>query len=118
MDYFRKGTDTLPAIIMDSGTKSALIKGVSTSNDLAIYNQLGSDIQRNIKTAPYTDLNIQLTVFNTKTAKLLLELLKSIKQIRPSLNIHWIHDKKDEEMMEMGMDYSELLEMDFDISSN
>ncbi len=118
MDYFRKGTNTLPAIIMDSGTKSALIKGVSISDDLAVYNEMGHDIKHNIQTAPYTDLNIQLTVFNTKAAKLLIELLKSIKKMRPSLNIHWIYDQKDIEMKEMGMDYSELLEMDFELSAN
>ncbi|WP_462248071.1 SiaC family regulatory phosphoprotein [Ekhidna sp.] len=118
MDYFRKGTNTLPAIIMDSGTKSALIKGVSISDDKNIYSQLALDIENNLIRTPYTDLNIQLSVFNTKAAKLLLDVFYVIKKKRPSLNVHWIHDQKDVEMKEMGMDYSELLDMEFDIYSN
>lgn len=118
MDYFRKGTDILPAVIMDSGSKSALIKGVSLCEDLSLCHQLAIDIKQNIKQTPYTDLNIQLSVFNAKAAKLLYEVFKTVKKYRPTLNIHWLYDRKDEEMKEMGMDYSELLEMNFDISPN
>ncbi|MEP1033722.1 SiaC family regulatory phosphoprotein [Ekhidna sp.] len=118
MDYFRKGTDILPAVIMDSGSKSALIKGVSLCEDISICQQIAIDIKQKFERTPYTDLNIQLSVFNTKAAKLLFEVFKSIKKNRPSLNVHWLYDQKDEEMKEMGMDYSELLEMDFNISPN
>ena len=118
MHYFRKGSEILPAVIMDSSSKSALIKGVSLCEDVSICRQLALDIKRNIEQTPYTDLNIQLSVFNTKAAKLLLDVFRVIKRKRPSLNIHWLYDRSDEEMKEMGMDYSELLEMDFDISPN
>lgn len=118
MDYFNKATDTLPAVIMDSGTKSALIKGVSLCEDVQVCHEMALEIKHNIEKTPYTDLNIQLSVFNTKAAKFLLEIFKTIKKARPSLMVHWLYDQKDEEMKEMGMDYSELLEMEFDISPN
>ena len=118
MDYFRKGTDLLPAVIMDSGSKSALIKGVSLCEDVSICRDLALDITRNIEQTPYTDLNIQLSVFNVKAAKLLLDVFRIIKIKRPTLNVHWLYDLKDVEMKEMGLDYSELLEMEFDISPN
>lgn len=118
MDYFRKGTNILPSVIMDRGTKSALIKGVSLCDDVSICKQMALDIKQNIEETPYTDLNIQLSVFNTKAARLLLEIFRSVKKNRPSLVIHWLYDQKDDEMKEMGMDYSELLEMEFDISPN
>ncbi|WP_436517443.1 SiaC family regulatory phosphoprotein [Ekhidna sp. To15] len=118
MDYFRKGSDILPAVIMDSGSKSALIKGVSLCEDLKICKQMAMDIKQNIERTPYTDLNIQLSVFNTKAARLLFDVFRAVKKYRPSLNIHWLYDQTDVEMKEMGMDYSELLEMDFDISPN
>ncbi|MEO9482066.1 MAG: SiaC family regulatory phosphoprotein [Ekhidna sp.] len=118
MDYFRKATDISPTVIMDSGTKSALIKGVSISEDLTMSTQLAQDIKQNIERTIYTDFNVHLTVFNTKTARLLFEVFRTIKQNQPSLIIHWFYESKDEEMKEMGIDYSELLEMDFDISPN
>jgi len=118
MDYYRKATASLPAVIMDSGTKSALIRGAYLSEDTESYLELAKDIQKNIERTPYTDLNIQLSVFNVKAAKLLLEVFRTIKIKRPSLTVHWLHDQKDDEMREMGMDYSDLLEMNFDISSN
>lgn len=118
MDYFKKATKTLPAIIMDSGTKSALIKGVSIEEDWATYEQIMNEIKFQLNQSSYTDFNIQLKVFNPKTAKLLIDLLKSIKLSKPSLLIHWIYSNEDEEMKEMGQDYSDLLEMNFILSAN
>lgn len=116
MDYFKKATMTLPAIIMDSRTKSALIKGVSLEEDWATYQQIMIEIQHQLNQSTYTDFNIQLRVFNTKTAKLLIDLFRVIKKNKSSLLIHWIYNT--EEMKEMGQDYCDLLDMDFILSAN
>ncbi len=118
MDYFKKATSTTPAIIMDSSSKSVLIKGVSICPDISTCTSFADDILDNLNKSTYTDLNIQLKLFNPFTAKSLIALFKSIKKGKPSLMIHWLYEKQDEEMREMGQDYSELLEMEFNISSN
>jgi hypothetical protein len=118
MDYFRKATTTSPTVMMDSRTKSALISGKSICKDVTIYASVIADVLQQFKQFDYTDLNIKLEVFNTVAAKSLLELLKSIKSHKKALAIHWYCKKQDLEMREMAIDYSELLEMEFDISDN
>ncbi len=108
----------MPAIIMDSSTKSALVKGISISDDWSSYQQILTEIKQNLQRRIYNDFNFQLKVFNTKSAKLLLEIFREIKKSKHPISIHWLYDQKDAEMREMGMDYSELLGMDFIVSPN
>lgn len=108
----------MPAIIMDSSTKSALFKGNSISDDWTTYQQILIEVKQNLERRIYNDFNFQLKIFNTKSAKLLLEIFKAIKKSKHPISIHWLYDRTDNEMREMGIDYSELLDMDFVISPN
>ncbi len=117
MDYFRKATNISPAVIMDSTTKSALITGNSICRSTSTYANVVEHIKSHLESSGYTDLNIKLNVFNIRAAKSLIDLLKSIKHSKKKGTVvHWLCDN--EEMMEMGRDYSELLDMEIDIASN
>ncbi|WP_425392531.1 SiaC family regulatory phosphoprotein [Ekhidna sp.] len=120
MDYFKKATQTSPAVMMDAKTRSALISGVCTCSDLTAYSQVITDMKSKLESFPFIDLNIKLKVFNVRAAKSLLDLLKSIKAGlgHNHTTIHWYYEKDDLEMKEMANDYSELLELEFDISDN
>ncbi|MEQ8629475.1 SiaC family regulatory phosphoprotein [Ekhidna sp.] len=118
MDYFRKATNTSPTVMMDSKTKSVLISGSSLCRDITIYASVINDMIEQFERFDYKDLNIKLDVFNTMAAKSLIDLLKYFKFNRKAPSIHWYFDKKDQEMQEMANDYSELLEMEFEISDN
>ncbi|WP_424961894.1 SiaC family regulatory phosphoprotein [Ekhidna sp.] len=118
MDYFRKATNTSPTVMMDSKTKSVLISGSSLCRDVTIYASVINDMIEQFEQFDYKDLNIKLNVFNTIAAKSLIDLLKSFKFKSKAPSIHWYFDKKDREMQEMANDYSELLEMEFELSDN
>ena len=118
MDYFRKATKTSPAVMMDSKTRSALISGTSLCRDTTVYASVIKEMIEQFEKFDYSDLNIKLDVFNTIAAKSLFDLLRSFKFKSKAPSIHWHFDKKDQEMNEMANDYSELLEMEFDISNN
>lgn len=120
MDYFRKATETSPTVIMDSHSKSVLIKGNSICRNRNAYERETNAIKRKLEKSDYTDVNIKLDVFDMQTAKSLLDLFKSIKNNKRKITtaIHWLCESADEEMRQMGRDYSELLEMEFNISSN
>ncbi len=116
MDYFRKATDTSPTVIMDSRNKSALVKGNLICGDLGAYSEVTTEIKKRIQTFEYSDFNIQLQVFNTIAAKSILETLRSIKNTKQkSPKVHWLYTSP--EMMEMGKDYSDLLEMEIELST-
>ena len=120
MHYFRKGTTTSPAVIMDHKTKSALISGKSICTDIVAYASVVVDIKQQMEQFAYTDLNINLKVFNTPAAKSLLDIMKSIKYTKGKAQtaIHWHCEKEDAEMQEMASYYSQLLEIDIDILYN
>lgn len=118
MDYFRKSTNTSPMVMMDSKTKSVLISGSSLCRDVTIYASVINDMITQFDRFDYKDLNIKLDVFNTIAAKSLIDLLKSFKFNSKAPAIHWYFDKEDREMKDMANDYSELLEMELDISVN
>jgi hypothetical protein len=120
MDYFRKATATSPLVMMDSKTKTALISGIATCEDISLYALALADIKYLMKNYDIHDLSINLKVFNTKAAKYLLDLLRYIKdgKSKAQTMVHWYHDEEDVEMQEMAQDYSALLEMMMDISIN
>ncbi|SNT12914.1 protein of unknown function [Ekhidna lutea] len=118
MDYFRKATATSPAVIMDAQYQSVLIKGSSTCINMDEYGSVLKVIQVQLNRGNYSDVNIKLSHFNTRAAKALLLLFKSIKTSNKSIAINWVYDKSNEEMKQMGQDYSDLLEMEFNFSCN
>ncbi|MEO1254799.1 MAG: SiaC family regulatory phosphoprotein [Bacteroidota bacterium] len=118
MDYFRKATPTSPAVIMDSRLKSILISGKSICRSKNSYSEVVDKILQNLESSSYTDLNIKLNAFNVPAAKSLLALLRGIKRSTHKPSINWVCNAKDQEMMEMGKNFSELLDMKINISAN
>ena len=120
MDYFRKATKFSPTILMDSTTKSALISGNSLCKDIAAYAEVIQNIKSQLENSSYQYFNIKLNVFNVHAAKSLLDILRAIKSNSKKgfTSVHWICDNVDKEMREMINDYSELLDMKINISSN
>jgi len=49
--------------------------------------------------------------FNTATARQLLTLLKALKEV-PAI-IRWVYEDDDEDMLEAGEDYQDMVKMDF-----
>lgn len=60
--------------------------------------------------------NFAFEYFNTSSSKCLFDVFKKLVRIRDSgkdLIINWFFEEDDEDMMEAGEDYSELLELEF-----
>ncbi|MEQ9232113.1 MAG: DUF1987 domain-containing protein [Cyclobacteriaceae bacterium] len=54
--------------------------------------------------------------FNTSSSKCLFDVFKRLVRIRDSgkeLHINWFYEEDDEDMMEAGEDYSDLLDLEF-----
>lgn len=65
---------------------------------------------------PKTILNIQFKYFNTSSAKCILQLLErfiALKQTELEIEINWYYDKNDEQMLEDGENYSEIIGIPF-----
>ena len=65
-----------------------------------------------------TVLHVQFDYFNTSSSKCILDILKRIDKLEDmdkDVLIKWYYDENDEDMMEAGEDYSDLLEAPFEL---
>ena len=63
-------------------------------------------------------MNVQLDYFNTSSSKCILDILKRVDKIDDAghdVLIKWYFDESDEDMMESGEDYMDLLEAPFEL---
>lgn len=64
-------------------------------------------------------LRFELDYFNTSSSKFLIDILKKFKAAAAcgniNLKIEWRYEDGDDEMMETGRDFMELIEYDFEI---
>lgn len=60
--------------------------------------------------------NFAFEYFNTSSSKCLFDVFKRLVRIRESgkdLIVNWFYEEDDEDMMEAGEDYSDLLDLEF-----
>lgn len=65
-----------------------------------------------------TIIKIQLEYFNTSSSKYILEILKKLKKLHidnKNVQVEWYYEEDDEEMMETGEDYKDLIQIPFEI---
>lgn len=64
------------------------------------------------------EVNVHLEYFNTSTSKCLLQMFKSLEKVvsrNYSVKVNWFYDDEDEDMMEAGEDYRDVVNLDFNL---
>ena len=113
-----QATETTPAFEFDR-TKGALtLRGKSTSKDaFQFYQQIFELLAEYAKQpAAHTTLNIQLDLFNSASARCLIDLFKTaeiISNSKQTVTIKWYYDKGDKDMLETGKDFSDMGNLPF-----
>jgi len=86
------------------------LKGKSVpENPVAFYTPVIDWLNKYIEApAGFTTFNIQLEYFNTSSSKFIVDMLKKLdlikKENKGELEVNWLYDKYDEDMMESGED--------------
>ena len=65
---------------------------------------------------PVTEFTFKLSYFNTSSSKLLLDILTILEKIHADGNevtVNWYYPVYDEDMMEAGEEYSEMVDLPF-----
>lgn len=117
-DITISSTNVTPFVSVNSTDATIVIKGKSSPpNSLEFYyplitkiKMLFADVQQ-----PIT-VDIAFRYFNTSSSKCLFDFFKMLKGLQnegKTVNIHWHYEEDDEDMMETGEDYADLLELDF-----
>lgn len=108
-DLFIQGTDSLPTVSFKTNGEIK-ISGRALPEDAAkFFYPLINWI--NDFSFPEINIEINLDYFNTSVSKQLLDLFKSIdnKKDFQTVNVKWLYEEGDDEMLESGEIYQEIL---------
>jgi SiaC family regulatory phosphoprotein len=115
--YIIQGTEDTPAIILDKSAGTYSIIGRSLPEDVMTFYKPTLDWLTEFSKSPSAEMNmdIKLEYFNTASSKILLDILMKLDEMaeRAKIVINWHYDKNDEDMLEAGEEYSELVEIPF-----
>ena len=119
-DLIIKGTDDTPDVKFIKDESIVSISGMSLPEDVkAFYKPIIGWLEEYF-TNPNEISNVifNMTYFNTASSKMILEMLYVMKKAVKNgfnLNITWAYEEEDEEMLETGQDYTEIvgIEMNF-----
>ena len=112
-----KGEEDTPIVDFDAKKGSLKITGRSIPEDTVDFYQPILDwLDDYLKNpAEETTMDIQLDYCNSFSRKYLLAILKIMKLLIKEgykVNINWIYEKDDEEMLEDGINYGKMIQLD------
>ncbi len=117
------GTDDTPNVTLDIENNIFEISGRSMPEDVAAFYQPILDwIDTNLKKYDSKFILVfKMNYFNTASSKLLLDILIRLEKMYADgkdVSVHWYYDENDEDMMEAGEEYAEIVDVPFEIKSN
>ena len=114
-------TSNTPFVHLDADTGKMEIKGRSVpENPLDFYSPLNEWLERFSAQAAerVLSMDVSLEYFNTSSSKCLLDVFKkivSIQKMGAAVEINWWCEEFDDDMIEAGKDYQDLLNVPFNI---
>lgn len=115
-------TEDTPKVQLDLANNALEFSGISIPEDAAQFYQPIMDWLDDFSKNPVNGSNFvfKLEYFNTASSKVILDILLKIDEInedKNGLKVTWYFEEDDEDMEEAGEEYSELVEVDFDLKS-
>ncbi|MCD6366119.1 MAG: DUF1987 domain-containing protein [Bacteroidales bacterium] len=118
-----RGTDDTPTVTLDIENNIFEISGRSMPEDVASFYQPILDwIDNELKLHGGKIVFVfKMNYFNTASSKLLLDILIRLEEMiadGKNVIVHWYYDEDDEDMMEAGEEYAEIVEVPFEVKPN
>jgi len=117
----KDGTDETPQVILDSENNKFEISGKSMPEDSTAFYRPILEWLTQYAAAPNRETNfiLKMFYFNTSSSKLLLDVLFKIEEISQhgAVKIIWQYDIDDEDMLEAGKEYANMVEVPFEFVS-
>lgn len=118
MKYLIEPTRNTPFVNFDYNSGILELKGISSpENSLEFYNPVFKAVDKYKELGKnQLEVNMALEYFNTSSSKCIYQIFKGIKRLSEagsSVVINWMYDSDDEDMREVGEDYSDILGLEF-----
>ena len=115
-----EATDETPKIVLDQSKMLFEISGRSLPEDVVCFYQPVMDWMDKLESEPIENMEFcfKLEYFNTASSKLILDIflkLDEIYQDGNKINVKWYFSELDEDLEEAGEEYSELIEIPFEL---
>ena len=117
-----EGTEDSPQIILDLNANILEISGRSLPEDVnTFYEPVLSWLEEYSKSPlPSTTFNFKLTYFNTASSKVILDILTQFEEMIEEghqVLVRWYFPDEDEDMQEAGEEYSDMVDVPFEMVS-
>lgn len=117
-----ESTEDNPQIVLDRESNILEISGRSLPEDVnTFYEPMMSWIEEYAKDPlDITVFNFKLTYFNTASSKIILDILTQFEEMIEEghqVMVRWHYPEEDEDMMEAGEEYSEMIDVPFEMVS-
>ncbi len=112
-------TPKTPYLMLDPKTKTIIIKGRSIpENSVQFYTPVLNALDKWIaeKTKDKITVTVKLEYFNTSSSKCILDIFKKLNELiknGANVDVTWMYEKEDEDMMEAGQDYQTIVGIQF-----
>ncbi len=117
------GTEDTPEIMFDTEQKEFMISGRSLPEDVTSFYAPVFDWLNDFagQFAGKTIFKFRLEYFNTASSKIILDILMRLEELVTSasanLLIEWHYSEADDDMLEAGEEYKDLVELPFSLVS-
>jgi hypothetical protein len=107
--------NSTPEILFDGEVNIFEIKGMSRpENATKFYAPILEWMDEYLKDGKSVNLVFKMVYFNTASSKLLLHLAKILER-GTNCEITWLYEKEDEDMMEAGLEFKEIISLPFQL---
>jgi hypothetical protein len=116
-------TEDTPKIILDQENRIFEISGRSLPEDVVLFYEPIISWLDELEKNPIEsmELSINLEYFNTASSKLLLDIFLKLEEIHDGgtpIKVIWHYPESDSDMQEAGEEYSEIVEIPFEIKED
>lgn len=116
--FYLEPTKVTPMVVLDHQNGIFELRGISSpENSLGFYQQILAKLDEYLNSNPGSiTANLYFLYFNTSSSKCLFDLLKKCTSLRSNggnVTINWHYDEMDEDMKEVGEDFSDILNVPF-----
>lgn len=115
-----ESTRSTPFLLFDPSVAILELRGRSSpDNSVNFYNKLLESLELYCeKGEKQVIVNIAFEYFNSSTSKIIFDLFKKLSVINKKGNhvsVNWFFDEDDDDMLEAGEDYADLVDLDFQL---